>query len=64
LTFTYGAFLNALVSFVIIAAVIFFLVIKPVNPLMNRMGMTTKEDPVHECPECLSKVPEAATGCA
>ncbi len=63
-TFIYGAFLNALVSFIIIAAVIFFLVIKPVNALMDRMGMTPKEDPLRECPECLSKVPEAATRCA
>ncbi len=62
--FTYGSFLNALLSFVIIAAVIFFLVIKPVNHLMDRLGMTPKEDPMRECPECLSKVPEAATRCA
>ena len=62
--FTYGSFLNALLSFVIIAAVIFFLVIKPTNHLMDRLGMTPKEDPVRECPECLSKVPEAASRCA
>ncbi len=62
--FTYGTFLNALLSFVIIAAVIFFLVIKPVNSLMDRLGMTPTEDPVRECPECLSKIPEAATRCA
>ena len=63
-TFTYGAFLNALLAFVIIAAVIFFLVIKPANALMDRMGLTPTEDPVRECPECLSKVPEAASRCA
>ncbi len=62
--FTYGSFLNALLSFVIIAAVIFFLVVKPTNRLMDRLGLTPKEDPVRECPECLSKVPEAATRCA
>jgi large conductance mechanosensitive channel len=62
--FTYGSFLNALLSFVIIAAVVFFLVIKPVNNLMGRLGMTPKEDPLRECPSCLSKVPEAATRCA
>jgi large conductance mechanosensitive channel len=61
--FTYGAFINAVISFVLIAAVIFFLVIKPVNHLMNRMGYT-EEEPVRECPECLSKVPVAATRCA
>jgi len=62
--FTYGSFLNALLSFVIIAAVIFFLVIKPVNHLSARLGMTPKEEPMRDCPECLSKVPEAATRCA
>jgi large conductance mechanosensitive channel len=62
--FAYGAFLNAALSFVIIAAVIFFLVIKPVNSLMDRMGFTPQDDPVRQCPECLSKVPEEATRCA
>jgi large conductance mechanosensitive channel len=62
--FRYGSFLNALLSFVLIAAVIFFLVVKPVNRLMDRLGMAPVEDPVRSCPECLSKVPEAATRCA
>jgi large conductance mechanosensitive channel len=60
----YGKVLTALLNFVIVAAVIFFLVIKPVNSLMARLGRTPTEDPVRECPECLSKVPEAATRCA
>jgi len=63
-TFNYGSFLNAVISFVLIATVIFFLVIKPVNVLMTRLGRTPDEDPVRECPECLSKVPEAAVRCA
>ena len=61
---TYGNFLDAVLSFVIVAVVIFFLVIKPVNALMARMGRTPSEDPVRECPECLSKVPDLATRCA
>ena len=61
---TYGNFLDALLSFVIIAAVIFFLVIKPINSLMRRLGRIPDEDPVRECPDCLSKVPKAATRCA
>ena len=60
----YGAVLNSLLNFVIVAAVIFFLVIKPLNHLMKRLGRTPEEDPVRECPECVSKVPEAATRCA
>ena len=58
------AFLNALLSFVIIAAVVFFLVIKPVNSLPARLGMAPKEEPMRDCPECLSKVPAAAPRCA
>jgi large conductance mechanosensitive channel len=61
---TYGGFLDALLSFVIVALVVFFLVIKPVNALMGRLGRTPAEEPVRECPECLSKVPEAAIRCA
>ena len=62
--FNYGEFINALISFVIVAAVIFFLVIKPVNAVMAKLGRTPSEEPVRECPECLSKVPDAATKCA
>ena len=61
---TYGNVLNALLNFVIVAAVIFFLVIKPVNALMARLGLTPTEEPMRECPECLSKVPDQATRCA
>jgi large conductance mechanosensitive channel len=60
----YGKVLTALLNFVIVAAVLFFLVIKPVNALMGKLGRTPREDPVRECPECLSKVPDAATRCA
>jgi len=60
----YGKVLSALLNFVIVATVLFFLVIKPVNGLMARLGRTPTEEPVRECPECLSKVPDAATRCA
>ena len=60
----YGSVLNALITFVITAAVVFFLVIKPVNALMARLGRVPSEEPVRECPECLSKVPDKATKCA
>ena len=60
----YGDVLNALLNFVIVAAVLFFLVIKPVNALMKKLGRTPDEEPLRECPECLSKVPDAATRCA
>jgi large conductance mechanosensitive channel len=62
--FDYGSFLNALLTFVLVAAVLFFLVIKPVNHMMARLGRLPQEDPLRECPECLSKVPLAATRCS
>jgi len=62
--FSYGSFLNAVLAFVLVAATIFFLVIKPVNHMMSKLGRVPDEDPVRECPECLTKVPVAATRCA
>jgi len=62
--FFYGDFFNALLSFVLIAAVIYFVVVKPVNRLSDRLGLTPKEEPMRECPECLTKVPAAASRCA
>ena len=64
-TFRYGHFLNALISFVIIAAVIFFFVVKPVNLLIERSRREPTPDPTtRTCPECLSEIPIAARRCA
>jgi large conductance mechanosensitive channel len=63
--FLYGAFFNALLSFVIIAAVVFFLIIKPVNVLMARFQLAPAVDvKTRACPECLSDIPREATRCA
>lgn len=63
--FKYGDFLNALITFVTIAAVVFFLVVKPVNALIVRFE---KEPPADEsirpCPHCLSTIPVEAAVCA
>lgn len=61
----YGDFLNAVISFLIIAAVIFFLVIQPINKLQARAARNkTPEDPTEKkCPECLSEIPKAAKKC-
>jgi large conductance mechanosensitive channel len=60
----YGAFLNALISFLIIAAVIFFAVIKPMNAIMTRMRTEPTPDPLTgKCPLCLSEVQVGATRC-
>ena len=63
--FLYGAFINALISFLVIAAVVFFLVIRPVNALMARYKTETPTDATtHPCPECLSEIPIGARRCA
>jgi large conductance mechanosensitive channel len=63
--FLYGAFINALLAFVVIAAVLFFLVVKPVNALMARRRTEPPVDEtVRSCPECLSEIPVAARRCA
>jgi large conductance mechanosensitive channel len=62
--FLYGQFINALLSFVIVAAVVFFLVIKPVNALMERFKPDVPVDvKTRQCPYCLSDIPKAATRC-
>jgi large conductance mechanosensitive channel len=63
--FTYGIFINAVVSFLIIASVIYFFVVVPVNTLMQRYKPTPDEPtPTKECPECVSMIPVAARKCA
>jgi large conductance mechanosensitive channel len=62
-TFRYGEFLNALIAFVLIAAVLFFLVIRPLDALMERMKSKV-EATVRDCPECLSEIPVDARRCA
>src|SRR5690349_20030850 len=60
-TFRYGDFLNAIISFLIIAAVIFFLVVKPLNAFMARRKTEPAFDEENwDCPECLSSIPRAA----
>ena len=61
----YGNVLTAIVNFLIIAAVLFFIVVRPVNALMARFKPETPEpETTRECPYCLSKVPQAASKCA
>lgn len=63
--FKYGAFINAVISFIIIAAAIFFIVVKPMSMMMARMARGEQPpDPTTKlCPECLSEVPLAARKC-
>ena len=63
--FKYGHFLNELLTFVIVAAVVFFLVLKPVGVLLERMKTEPPaEEETRKCPECLSDIPTAARRCA
>ena len=61
--FLLGDILNALLSFLLIAAVVYFLVVLPVNTLMDRYRPEPKPTPTKDCPECLSAIPEAARRC-
>jgi large conductance mechanosensitive channel len=59
-----GSFLTALVAFVILAAVVFFFVVKPVNWLMSRRKTELPTDPTtRDCPYCISSIPIQATRC-
>ena len=64
--FPLGHFINAGVSFLLIAAAIYFFVVTPINALMARM----REDPApadpttKKCPECLSEIPIDARRCS
>jgi large conductance mechanosensitive channel len=64
--FLIGDFINSVISFVVIAAVVYFLVVLPVQRLMDRFKPSTVPAPetVRECPFCLSRIPKAATRCA
>jgi large conductance mechanosensitive channel len=63
--FRYGHFLNALLAFAIVAAVVYFLVLKPVGALLERIKTDTPVvDETRKCPECLSDIPTAARRCA
>ncbi|MBV8205424.1 MAG: large conductance mechanosensitive channel protein MscL [Acidobacteria bacterium] len=65
-TFLYGDFINALISFLLIAAAVYFFVVAPMNALMTRMrrGETPPDPTTKKCPECLSEIPIAARRCA
>ena len=63
--FLYGDFLNALIAFLVIAAVIYFFVIIPYTAWMARSKKEAPADPTTKrCPECLSEIPIDARRCA
>jgi large conductance mechanosensitive channel len=62
----YGAFLNALISFLLIAASVYFFVVAPMNAYVERRrrGEAPADPTTKKCPECLSEIPIAARRCA
>jgi len=62
----YGLFLNALISFVLIAAAVYFFVVAPMNAYVERRrrGEALPDPTTKKCPECLSEIPIAARRCA
>lgn len=63
--FMYGHFLNAIISFLLVAGAVFFFVVKPMNLLIARSRKEPPADPTtKKCKECLSEIPIAAKRCA
>ena len=61
-TFLYGSFINALLSFLIIAAVVYYLIVAPMAKITARFQRNV-EVTTRDCPECLSTIPVAASRC-
>ena len=62
-TINYGLFVNALISFIIVALVV-FLLIRGINRLQREVGAPSEEPETKDCPYCLSKIPIKAIRCA
>jgi large conductance mechanosensitive channel len=64
--FFYGDFINALITFISVAAAIFFFVVKPLNVMAARRaaGRPDPDSDTRACTECLSEIPKAARRCA
>jgi large conductance mechanosensitive channel len=64
--FMYGDFLNAVVSFLLISAVVFFFIVQPLNKLvaLSNKNKTSEEPTEKKCEHCLSTIPKDAKVCA
>jgi len=60
----YGNFLNAVISFTIVAATIYFGVVLPVHKFLEKFHKPAPAPATKPCPECLSDIPQAARRCA
>ena len=60
----YGAFLNALIAFLVVALAIYLFVVRPANAFEERRQRGAEESPTTKtCPECASEIPAAANRC-
>ena len=64
--FQYGLFINALITFLLVALAIYYVVIVPINKLneLKARGKAPEDPTMKQCPECLSEIPAAAKRCA
>ena len=64
--FLYGSFINAVISFLLIALAVYFVVVVPMNKLAERRarGNAPEDATTKQCPECLSEIPKGAHRCA
>jgi len=64
--FLFGDFVNAVVSFLLVAAAVYFFIVVPMNALLARLrrGEAPASPTTRQCPECLSEIPVAARRCA
>ena len=63
--FLYGDFINVVITFVLVAIVIYFFVVLPFTSLVSRLRKEPPADPtIRKCPECLSEIPIEARRCA
>lgn len=64
--FLYGDFINYVITFISVAAAVFFFVVKPLNAMAARRaaGRPDPESDTRACTECLSEIPKAARRCA
>ena len=62
--FGYGDFINNVLTFLIVAAAVYFVVVVPVGRLMSLRAKPAEEVTTRDCPECLSSIPKAAKRCS
>lgn len=62
-TINYGVFLNTVLNFIIVAAAVFFFIVRPVNRIRQAKAPAPAAPTTKECPYCLSTIPLKATRC-